>query len=423
MFSDYVESGPVLLSNDKAKLHADFRLTKTNVTVANTLRRAILVHTPSVGFRTEPYEESDVNITINTTPLVNEMIAHRIGMIPVNIDPYNDPVEEGKEFNPDLYTFELDVENAKATIVDVCAADFKVYRRDPENPLEAPVQLDTKRFFPPDPITGHTILITRLRPQWNPTAPKERLQLRAKVRVSSGEENIRWSPVSQASYEYTRDEDEMHVEGVFNSWLARYKKVGDPSTLDAGKKAEFMREFNTMEIQRCYVTDESGNPNDFTFHIESIGVQTIPSIVNSALNACRVRFMKYQDIDSVLPDKVRVQEGDSNFASIDIFFHKESHTLGNMLETWIGEHMGDGDLANITYVGYKIPHPLRPEMMLRIGVKEGMDVDIQKTAARAAVAAACRALKDDFHSMLESWNTLTRIPDNAGAAALMDEID
>ena len=421
MFSNYVESGPVLMSSADAKLHADFRLTKTNVTIANTLRRSILVHTPSVGFRTEPYEKSDVLISVNTTPLVNEMVAHRIGMIPININPFTDPVEADKEFDPKLYTFELDVENAGKTIVDVRAADFKVYRRDPENPLNAPTLLDTALFFPPDPITGDTLLITRLRPQWNPTAPKERIQLRAKARVSSGEENSRWSPVSQASYEYTRDSDEEHIEGVFNTWLARYKKVVDPSTLDVGKKAELKREFDTMEIQRCYITDESGNPNDFTFHVESVGIQPIPEIVYGALVACTGRLMRYQDIDSLVPDTVRIQEGDCNFAAIDVYFQNETHTLGNMLETWIVDNMGKDELADITYVGYKIPHPLRPEMMIRIGVKEGMDVDIQKTAVRRAIAAACRALKEDFHRMLGSWNGLTRLV--VTEEGLMDEID
>jgi DNA-directed RNA polymerase subunit L/DNA-directed RNA polymerase alpha subunit len=421
MFSDYVESGPVLLSSADAKLHADFRFTNTNVTIANTLRRAILVHTPSVGFRTEPYEKSDVVISINTTPLVNEMIAHRIGMIPVNIDPVADPIDSSKEFDPSLYTFELDVENAGKTILDVRAKDFKVFRRNPEAPLEAPVQLDAARFFPPDPITGDTLLITRLRPQWNPTAPKERIQLRAKVRVSSGEENIRWSPVSQASYEYTRDGDEMHIEEVFNSWLARYKKVTDPSTLDVGKKAELKREFDTMEIQRCYVTDERGNPNDFTFHVESVGIQSVPDIVYTALVACQGRLMRYQDIDSTLPASVRVQEGDCNFAAIDVYFQHESHTLGNLLETWLIDNMGKDDLADITYAGYKIPHPLRPEMMLRVGVKEGMDVDIQKTAVRRAIAAAARALKEEFHTILGAWTRLTRSP--VALPPEMEEID
>ena len=65
-FLEYVESGPPLLdTSPKAKMHklnASFRFTNTNVTIANTVRREILNHTPSVGFRTEPYDKSEVEI-------------------------------------------------------------------------------------------------------------------------------------------------------------------------------------------------------------------------------------------------------------------------------------------------------------------------------------------------------------------------
>jgi DNA-directed RNA polymerase subunit L/DNA-directed RNA polymerase alpha subunit len=413
MFSSYSESGPFLLNNREHRLSAAFRLRNTNVTMANTLRRAVLVHTPTVGFRTEPYEKSKVRITKNTTPLVNEMIAHRVGMIPIAADP--------NTFDPEKYMFKLDVENAGKTIIDVRAADFKVYMRNPTNPLDAPILQKTEDFFPPDPITGETILITRLRPQWNPTAPTEHIQLEAVASISSGAENIRWSPVSQASYEYTRDDDEAHINAVFSRWLESSKKIADVSGLDPVRREELMTEFNTMEVQRCYITDERGEPNDFTFHIESVGVQSVPMIVRSALASCEVLLNKYQDIDSRIPDSVRVQQGDTWFASIDFIFQDESHTLGNLLEMWIAANGVDGDA--ITYVGYKVPHPLRPELYVRIGVKESLTPESQKDTARAVVAKACRALKEDFRAFAAEWAKLVPLPSysSGGVAETKDD--
>lgn len=407
MFANYTEHGPELLSTAANKLRADFRLQNTNVTIANTLRRAILTQTPSVGFRTEPYDKSDVIIEINTTPLVNEMIAHRVGMIPLNADPLT--------FDPELFSFELDIENKGKEIRDVRASDFMIWMRNPENPLDKPIQVDTATFFPPDPVTGDTILITRLRPQWNPTAPNERIKLKARASVSSGTENIRWSAVCQASYEYTRDPDEAHKEEVFNHWIKTIKKVDDPSTLDPTRKAELTAEFNTMEIQRCYLTDGKGEPNDFTFHVESIGIQTVPDIVKAAIVSCEVLVSKYIDMDGLVPDNVRIQEGDSRFPSIDFIFQHETHTLGNLLETWIADNEVTGaSEAAITYVGYKVPHPLRPEMFVRVGVKEGLDSDIQKQTARRVIARAARALKDEFRALAASWNALHGAPVNNG---------
>lgn len=403
MFANYKEDleSPPLLNRGEHRLAADFVLHDTNVTIANTLRRAIQVQTPSVAFRTEPYEKSDVAISINTTPLVNEMIAHRIGMIPINLDP--------RTFNPDHWTFVLDVENKTKAIRDVRASDFKVYKRDPKRPLEEPELVPTEFVFPPDPITGDTVLITRLRPQWNPTAPNERIQLTARAAVSTGAENIRWSPVSQASYEYTLDSDETHLQEVMLAWLAKNKKIENIADVDPVRLEELKAEFKTMEIQRCYLTDAAGNPNNFTFHLESVGIQSIPTIVHNALVSCATLVKKYVDIDGgSIPGNVRIQAGDSRFPSIDFIFTNESHTLGNLLATWLVDNkITDTPDSVVTYAGYKVPHPLRPEMFVRVGIKEGTDDDVRKQSARAAVAEACRELKKVFEVLTLAWDQVS----------------
>ena len=92
--------GPNLLNSTDHKIQANFRVAPIHVTVANTLRRQVLAAVATVGFKTEPPESSDVHITENTTPLVNEMLMHRIGMIPIAIaDP--------STFNPDDFEFSI----------------------------------------------------------------------------------------------------------------------------------------------------------------------------------------------------------------------------------------------------------------------------------------------------------------------------
>lgn len=400
MFSDYIENGPQLLGNPKNKIQAHFRFKNTNVTLANTLRRAILTLTPNVAFRTEPFEKSDIVIRTNTTPLVNEIIAHRIGMIPIKADPLT--------FDPEHYEFILDKENTSKEIMNISASDFVIRKKNPDNLLEAPVEVPTTDFFPPDPITGDTVLITRLRPQWNPTAPNERIQLTAKAAISNGHENIRWSPVSQCSYEYTRDTDEAHIEEVFKNWLSNNKKIQDTSSVGDERIAELRREFNTMEIQRCFLKDEKGEPFDFTFHVESVGIQTIQTIVRAGLAACEALVTKYQDLDAVLPETVKVQIGDARFQSIDIIFQHESHTFGNLVETYLVKELIEAKTdIPITFAAYKVPHPLRPEMFVRIGIdKEITDINAQKSIARKAIASVCRKLKGDFRALSSAWDAI-----------------
>jgi DNA-directed RNA polymerase subunit L len=305
----------------------------------------------------------------------------------------------------------------------VRASDFKVMMRNPERPLEEPVQVDTATLFPPDPITGDTILITRLRPQWNPTALNERIKLTARASVSAGSENIRWSPVSQASYEYTRDQDEEHLAAVFAKWLEATKKISDLTGVEGARLEDLKAEFRTMEIQRCYLTDAAGNPNNFTFHVESVGVQDIPTIVKNAIVSCEVLVKKYIDIDGTIPDNVRIQEGDSRFPSVDFIFQNESHSLGNLLSTWLVDNkISDAADNVITYAGYKVPHPLRAEMFIRVGVKDGMDVDVRRQAARAAIAEGCKELVKMFRMLADRWNTLAlggpeSVPETASTAA------
>ena len=398
MFSDYVESGPPLLTKTDNKLRAQFKL-HANVTLANALRRMILTGTPGVAFRTEPAEKSEITISVNTTPLVNEIISHRIGMIPIVADP--------DTFNPALYEFVLDKENTTKDMMDVTASDFNIYMKDPEKPLEASIQVPTEAFFPPDPITGETTLITRLRPQWNHSAPNERLSLKAKASISTGAENIRWSPVSQCSYEYTLDTDPDHIEDVFTNWLLTNKKIETITDLPEDKLSELKREFNTMENQRCYLKNEKGEPINFTFYVESVGTQTIPNIVMAALKACTALVRRYEDIDSTLPESVTIQQGDARFPCVDIMFKKEAHTLGNLLETYLVENHVDApdNGVRITYAGYKVPHPLRAEMFVRIGMETATPVpgEQETHTARKAIAAVCRTLRDTFRTLEASW--------------------
>lgn len=418
-FDSYKESGPSLLGDKKNKLRGTFLLEHTDVTIANTIRRAIETLTPSGGFRTEPEESSDVQIVVNTTPLVNDMIAQRIGMIPIRADPLT--------FEPDLYTFVLDMENTTTKEMPVHASDFKVFRKNPDQPLEEPVQVPTEEFFPPDPITGDTILITILRPQWNPMATtKERLSLRAKASISTGAENMRYSPISQASYFYTLDSDAEKIQEVKERWLSNNKKIRMRESLkdeaeivaakeariqiweelEEGKRASLEAEFRTMEIQRCYLKDERGDPYSYSFTVESVGVQPVGLIVKLGLAACEQLVSKYADLDQHLPSNVRIQQGDSLFPTIDVIFQHEGHTLGNLLETYLCKNCIEREGAEIplNYVAYKVPHPLKAEMVVRIGPSEAVtDLEPQIQTARLAIATICRELKAFFRALQLQW--------------------
>ena len=125
---------------------------------------------------------------------------------------------------------------------------------------------------------------------------------------------------------------------------------------------------------------------------------------------------KYQDLDATLPDNVQLQVADTRFPAIDLLFQYEGHTLGNLLETYLGmnhvtvEGVAEGKAEpKLSYVAYKVPHPLKAEMVLRIGCLGGSEtpVETQKQIARSAVSVVCRNLKDQFRALKESWMRAT----------------
>ncbi len=415
MFHNYEESGPQLLGNAAARIGARFRMTPCNTTLANTLRRQIVSAVHTVGFRTEPAEKSEVVIESNTTPLVNEMLAHRIGMIPIKADVAS--------FDPARYEFRIEKENTTKEMIDIHAGDFVIIERDPTNPLDEGRQVPTETFFPPDPITGETALITRLRPQWNPIAPNEKLVLKARAAISTGAENARWSPVSQCSYEYTRDDNPELIDAMFQAWITTTKKVANIAELAEERLAEFRREYETMEIQRCYRKDAAGEANDFTFFVESVGVLSVPECVRAGIEATIAKLTRYQDLDGEIPENVQVQPADARFPAVDVIFRHEDHTLGNLLQHYLVENhvraVGEpiAEEPRITFAGYKVPHPLKPEMVLRVGIpKDIEDPEVEMQTARLVVAKVVRHLKELFRAILADWNNTVGNVGSIGSA-------
>jgi DNA-directed RNA polymerase alpha subunit len=64
---------------------------------------------------------SDVKVFKNTTPMSNEMLAHRIGLIPVHANP--------STWDPEKYVFKCDVKNNSLDFLDVKVSDIDVFEK------------------------------------------------------------------------------------------------------------------------------------------------------------------------------------------------------------------------------------------------------------------------------------------------------
>jgi DNA-directed RNA polymerase subunit L len=369
-----------------------FCLEPTLVGYANTLRRTMITDVETVAFRAdigEAGQTGDVVITANSTPMSNEMLAHRIGLIPIH-------VAKPLQWNPDAYTFSLNITNKGTDPMDVVASDITVMQN--RGAEEEPLPVPSVQFFHPDPVTHDTALLTVLKGHSGSQAP-ESLTFTARATLGTGRENAAFMPVtSRCAYGYTRDDSEERKKEIFTRWLTKNKKV-NPSELEANptRKGELEREFATMEVQRCFKIDERGEPYSFDFIVESVGVLDPVYIIGRAIDVAQAKVLRYGSIDSGdLPEGLKIRPADARMKGFDFIFQREDHTLGNLLQTWMEQNLVDS--GEITFVGYKVPHPLRDEMVLRVGVESGLD-----TSARAAVAKAARECAQMFKNWSGFW--------------------
>ena len=377
-----------------------FQIKDTEVAYVNTLRRMILTGVETLAFNSKMNDTgatTDVKVSANTTPMTNEMLADRIGLLPIKIP---DGPWDPKAWKEDSFEFRLSMENKTDSTKAVKAEDIEVFKLGEADEGYIPFVPGNKVFFPPDPITGDTCLIAVLKGQQPNQAP-QKIAFTARASVGTGAQHIRWSPVSQCSYSYTIDTDAARQQEFFERWLDTTKKLTlDALGEDSAKKEALIREFQTMEVQRCYKLNEKGEPSSFDFTIESIGTLPIAQIVDRALRNIEAKCSFYA---GELPSSVTVLPADARMKGFDFIFPNEEHTLGNLLQSYMEANLMD--TQEISFVGYKVPHPLRAEMVLRVGVDFPQDKarDGKQTVARAAISRAAAGCALLFRSWREDW--------------------
>lgn len=404
-----------------------FRMNPTHVSYANTLRRLCVAHVPMVAFRADILEEdvvdatgrvvqakgstSDVQILENTTPMTNEMLAHRIGLLPLQADPVLWEEKNGKSA-----VFELNVSNPNDQVLNVTTDNFTMITKDATDQEKR--ESAAEMFAKADP--AYACLIATLKPYVKSIqVDQEKIHVRARATVGIGRENARFIPVSRATYSYTRIEPDVtnlkemkesaEIQKAYADWVGK-KGVNLESlktaTDEDSKKQEaaLWNEFVTTPIQRYYLKDDiTGEPYSFDFVIESVMSALNPRvIVERALKAGAELCQRYEK-DGPGWSSVKVEFADTRFQAFDFYFQKEDHTLGNLVQTYIEQNLMDDVEKGITFVGYDIPHPLRDEMVLRIGLVK----DAPQEAAIEIVEEAMKACREMFVSYLAQWNTVS----------------
>lgn len=192
MFNNY--------SYDKPSNCHSFDINNIDLAVVNGIRRVILTDIPTPGIIGEKLDNDDptVEILINNGALHNEIIIHRIGLIPICLKE-----DEINTYEDNDIQIELNVKNTTNKTIDVTTNHITATRNSvniSENEL--------KDIFPANKISKDYILITRLR-------TGEQLHFKANIVKRKGRDNASFNPVSLSNFSYIQDPKEADKKLIF----------------------------------------------------------------------------------------------------------------------------------------------------------------------------------------------------------------
>lgn len=150
-----------------------FLLKGTTHAYANALRRAMLAEVPAMAIE-------DVIIIENTSVLYDEVMAHRLGLIPLKTDL-------------DAYVLPEECDCKSELGCSKCRASFTLEAEAVDEPVMV-YSSDLKPESDVAPVSGN-IPIVKL-------GPRQRLKLELYARLGRGIEHAKWQPVSACAYKY-----------------------------------------------------------------------------------------------------------------------------------------------------------------------------------------------------------------------------
>jgi len=260
---------------EKTDAYMRFIVKGINVPFANALRRIMLTAVPAMAI-------DELVILENSSMLNDEILAHRMGFIPLktDLDSYNLPEECTckSEFGCNLcrLTLTLDAEATKKTIT-VYSGDLKS-----ENLDIIPV--------------SDKIPIVKL-------APEQKVKLEAYARLGKGKDHAKWQPISICTYKYL-PQIKIDLERC-NACTECVKLCPERVLIDM---EEGIRSQNVIECTLCMdcvdacpqnppAIEISWDKEAFIFEIESTGALPVERIM---LESLKILDKKIKDFSNQL---------------------------------------------------------------------------------------------------------------------------
>tara|TARA_B100000401_G_scaffold103107_2_gene66727 strand:- start:4831 stop:5964 length:1134 start_codon:yes stop_codon:yes gene_type:complete len=336
-----------------------FNISNINVSYVNGIRRTITSDIPCAIFKTFPYDESDCIITKNTTRFNNEILKHRLGCIPIMINPANIPVQN--------LTVKVKRVNTSTEIEYVTTKDFKIYNEATGDFLPESIR---DAMFPSNPISKSYIDFVRLRPGYTNNENKsasiigEELEFECKLSIGSAKVNSMFNVASCVSFTNTivpQEELSTHFEKYIN-------KLKSDDNYDEGELEAAERDWYNLNAHRYFVEDS------FQFKLTSLNIYPCKDLVNIACGVLinKIKILASQEADTNYNLSYEINKNNSySKYCFDINLINESYTIGKIIEHTIYQKCVLED-KTISFVSFLKEHPHKSDSLIRVIFVEDM---------------------------------------------------
>lgn len=239
-----------------------FVLKNTDLSMANSLRRIMIAEVPTLAI-------DWVAIEVNTGPLHDEFLAHRLGMIPltsamVNKFQYHRECDcTGFGCAECAVLFTLDVKNENDEVRTVTTNDL-VFTRDEVIPV-------TSRNMGREYDKAEDIVLCKL-------GKDQQLKLRALAKKGIGKEHAKWIPTCGLGFEYDPDNALRHTTFEY------------PQDWPKSEHSKFRDDPDTFQAD----FDPEAKADTFYFNVESTGALAPEEIVIQSVEVLQQKLNDLQ---------------------------------------------------------------------------------------------------------------------------------
>jgi DNA-directed RNA polymerase subunit L len=298
---------------------------KIKISYANALRRIIIsnIHVHIMG-KTLFYE--------NSSMIDNEFLEHRLSLIPINCD-YLDSLSGTYDniYENIVISCKKHNENNE-NLISVYPSDFVCKVGD--------IELENSKVFP-----YSNILFGKLK-------MNQKISFETKLLKNNQEYGGSfYEPVAQCVYTFEIDEE---------------KSKEMMSTMNEDEK----QKFTSLDIERVYTKNVSGEPNSYNFNFVSIGFYPCVYLLKKGIEILSNKLLLIKnEMKKNNSIKIYIYQNKENINFINFDINDENDTIGNLLSTYLTAD------KEVLYAGYIIEHPLKKNFILKVQLKENNSVE------------------------------------------------